>query len=187
MLPLKKDTHLTSCAVFASGIDKEIEIQVIDSSPSRLCGCSHSKIKMKLLITAGFVLYTLGFICVGAPFPADVLREHLQWLLYCGLVLIGAGSTLTMIPTLPLLQLYQGSNASEESNDRLTSYWNGSFNLGAFIGPIIWSMVNQYAGFSTTYLSIAATTAAFAMVYKIIVAKKAIRKEEKGNGRSRRE
>jgi MFS family permease len=152
--------------------DREI---VDDASQTRLCGSPNSKAKMLHLVTAGFFLYTLGFVCVGAPLPADELRERLQWMLYCGLVLIGAGSTLTMLPILPLLQQYQCDNMSEELNDRLTSYWNGSFNLGAFLGPIIWSAINESKGFSTTYLSIAAITAAFGVIYMIIGAQRATR------------
>lgn len=120
---------------------------------------------------SGFFLYTLGFVCVGLPFPSDELREQLQWLLYCGLVLIGTGSTLTLVVVLPLLQQYLGANAPEELNDRLTSYWNGSYNLGAFLGPIIWSAINESKGFSFTYLAIAVTTAVFGISYMIIGAR----------------
>lgn len=63
----------------------------------------------------------------------------------------------------------------EELNDRLTSYWNGSFNLGAFLGPNIWSAINESKGFSTTYLSIAAVTAAFGVIYMIIGAQRVTR------------
>ena len=147
-------------------LDREI---VDNPSRSRLCGSSNARTKMLHLVMAGFFFYALGYLCVGAPFPSDELREeHLQWLLYCGLVLIGTGSTLTLVVILPLLQQYLGSNAPEELNDRLTSYWNGSYNLGAFVGPIIWSTTNESKGFSTTYLVIAATTAAFGISYMII-------------------
>ena len=138
-------------------LDREI---VDNPSRSRLCGNSNAKTKMLHLIMAGLFSSALGFVCVGAASPSDELREHLQWLLYCGLVLIGTGATLTMIATLPLLQQYQGANASEELYDIIPSYWNGAYNLGAFVGPIIWSAINESKGFSTTYLVIAATTAA---------------------------
>ena len=137
------------------------------------------------LVMAGFFFYALGFLCVGAPFPSDELREHLQWLLYCGLVLIGTGSTLTLVVILPLLQQYQGSNASEDFNDKVTSYWNGSYNLGAFVGPIIWSALNEFKGFSFTYLAIAVTTAVFGIAYLIIGARerRAIRMRESNETR----
>eukprot|EP01134_Creolimax_fragrantissima_P007236 CFRG7236T1 len=98
------------------------------------------------LMAIGCVVTMLGFSLL-APVPFLYIDVHLIWPVCVGMILLGFGTSLALVPSMPMLVDIAisavGEDDMETTTDIVSSLFNMAFSLGESIGPIVATTIQR--------------------------------------------
>lgn len=122
-------------------------------------------IKRSHLMIVGCVLYIISFIMVGPQSRIGLPKDI--WLVCVGMIVLGLGATLTVLPIIPefmalCAEIY--TDEKEGIGDLCSGMFDSSVLVGSLIGPIISGYLTEAVGFEDS----ASIFAIILFVYMII-------------------
>jgi MFS family permease len=126
---------------------------------------SHN-LKRSYLMVLGCVFYIISFLLLG-PQSIIGLPKNI-WIVSVGMVVLGLGATLTVLPVIPEFISLCGEvykNEEEGVGDLSSGMFDSSYLVGSLIGPIMSGYLTEAVGFEDSSSIFALILAGYMVVY----------------------
>ncbi|KNC77916.1 hypothetical protein SARC_09640, partial [Sphaeroforma arctica JP610] len=122
----------------------------------------------RLYLMAFGCFVTVGGFGLLAPFPLLPVTQAHVWPVCMAMVLMGLGTSLALVPSMPLLVdtavASLGEDDKETTTDIVSSSFNMAFSLGETIGPVLATAISKRTDFQTAMCCVGCLVGVFGAI-----------------------